>query len=75
MRRCGGGLSFYRWGALGACYFADDNIGGAKRFPEESCARLADIRADKWATYEPRPVRIFASRIIQIDRVIGPVTS
>jgi hypothetical protein len=52
-----------------ACYFADDNIGGAKRFPEENCARLEDIRAGKWASYEPRPVRILASRIIQLDPV------
>ena len=45
VRRRGGGIAFYHWGALRACYFAHDNIGGAKRFPEESCARLEDIRA------------------------------
>jgi hypothetical protein len=66
----GGAIRFYRWGARRACYFADDNIGGAKRFPEESCAHLDDIRGGKWASYEPRPVRILAARIIQIDPVI-----
>ena len=43
------------------------HIGGAKRFPEEHCARLEDIHANKWASYEPRPVRILASRFIQLD--------
>ena len=72
--RRGGGISFYRWGALRACYYADDNLSGhAKRFPEEHCARLEDIHANKWASYEPRPVRILASRFIQLDPMIGPV--
>ena len=31
-----------------------------KRFPEESCARLEDIRAGKWSSYEPRSLRILA---------------
>ena len=47
--------------------------GHAKRFPEEHCARLEDIHANKWASYEPRPVRILASRFIQLDPMIGPV--
>ena len=68
-----GGIRFYRWGARRPCYYADDNIGGAKRFPEESGARLADIQAKKWQSYEPRPVPILASRFIQLDRMIGPV--
>ena len=69
----GGGIRFFRWGARRACYYADDNIGGAKTFPEDGCARLEDIKAGKWASYEPRPVRILASRIIQLDRLtLGP---
>ena len=73
--RRGGGISFYQWGALRACLYADDDNlpGHAKRFPEEHCARLEDIRAKKWASYEPRPVRILAARFIQVDRVtMGP---
>jgi hypothetical protein len=68
VRERGGAIRFYRWGARRACYYADDNIGGAKKFPEEE-----DIRAGKWKSYEPRPVPILASRIIQIDRMIGRV--
>jgi len=34
---------------------------------------LADLRADKWTAFAPRPVRIVASGIIQLDRMIGPV--
>lgn len=74
VRQRGGAIRFYRWGARSAQYFSHDNLGGhAKKFPETCCASLADIRADKWLTYEPRPVRLVASRIIQIDRTIGPV--
>jgi hypothetical protein len=70
----GGAIRFYRWSARRACYFADDNIGGAKRFQEDNCASLEDIHAKKWASYEPRPVRILASRFIQLDPfTIGPV--
>jgi hypothetical protein len=47
--------------------------GTPRNFPEESCARLSNIRANKWASYEPRPVRILASRFIQLDPMIGPV--
>ena len=67
MLRRGGGISFYRWGALRACFYADNNIGGAKQFPEDHCARLEDIHAKKWASYDRRPVRILASRFIQLE--------
>jgi len=43
------------------------------KFRETCCAPLADIRAGKWTAYAPRPVRIVSSRIIQLDRTIGPV--
>ncbi len=70
----GGAIRFYRWGARSAQYFSPDNLGGyAAKFPETCCAALADVRAGKWTAYGPRPVRIIASRIIQIDRMIGPV--
>ena len=74
VRQRDGGIRFYRCGALRACYYADDNLSGhAKRFPEENCARLEDIRANKCASYEPGPVRILTSPLIQLDPMIGPV--
>src|SRR6478736_6814449 len=67
-------LPLYRWGARSAQYFNSDDFGGyAAKFPETCCAALADIRAGKWTAYAPRPVRIVASRVIQLDRMIGPV--
>jgi len=70
----GGRIRFYRWGARSAQYFSPDNLGGyAAKFPETCCAALADIRAGKWTAFGPRPIRIVASRIIQLDRIIGPV--
>jgi hypothetical protein len=74
VRQRGGAVRFYRWAARSAQYFSPDNPGGyAAKFPETCCARLADIRAGKWTSLAPQPVRIVASRIIQLDRVIGPV--
>jgi hypothetical protein len=73
--RIRGVIKFYRLGSFPSCLYADDdNLPGyAKRFPEESCARLEDIKAGKWSTYEPRPVRILASRFIQLAPMVGPV--
>ena len=49
VRRRDGAISFLPWGALGSGLYADDDNfpGHAKRFPEEHCARLEDIRAKK----------------------------
>src|SRR6476620_12454419 len=74
VRMRSGAVRFYRWGARSAQYFNPDNLGGyAAKFRETCCASLADIRANKWTAYAPRPVRIVASRVIQLDRMIGPV--
>src|SRR6476620_7746711 len=71
MRR--GWIHFYRWGARSAQYFSPDNLGGyAAKFPETCCSALADVRAGRWTAYAPRPVRIVASRVIQLDRKIAP---
>src|SRR3954464_2061740 len=74
VRQRGGYIQFYRWGARSAQYFSPDNLGGyAGKFPETRFAALADIRANKWTSLAPRPVRILASRVIQLDRMIGPL--
>jgi len=74
VRQRGGTVRFCRWAARSAHYFSPDNLGGyAAKFPETCCAPLADIKVGKWTAYAPRPVRIVACRIIQLDRMIGPV--
>jgi hypothetical protein len=74
VRLRGGGITFVRWGARRACYFAEDNIGGhVKKLSGRELRPARDIRAGKWASYEPKPVRILASRIIQINPdTLGP---
>ena len=68
VRARGGAIVFYRWGVLGKVYFADDNLPGwGLKFPETAWASLASIRGGEWAKFEPRPVRIFASRFVCFD--------
>ena len=51
VRRRDGGISFFRWGALRACYYADDNIRrreaipgralrASRRYPREEVGEL-----------------------------------
>jgi hypothetical protein len=69
VRLRGGRIQFYRWGAVGAHYVADDNTPGwGAKFPETGWARLADIRSGTWERLEPTPVRILASRFVRIDQ-------
>lgn len=68
VRLRGGAIGFYTWGARSAAYFEAGNITGwGAKFPETGYAPLVEIHADKWARLEPRPVRIFASRFMQVD--------
>ena len=69
----GAGLGFYRWGVRGPTYHLSDNTPGwLQKFPETGWAPLAEIRAGKWERYEPQPVRIIASRFIQVNSWLVP---
>ena len=68
VRLRGGGITFYRWGARSTVYYDAGNVQGwGAKFPETGWASLAEIKQHKWARLEPRPVRIFAARFIQVD--------
>jgi hypothetical protein len=67
LRRPGGLIAFYTWGARGGIYSNNNTPGWLQKFPEGGHALLEDIRADKWTKYDPKPCRISASRFIQID--------
>ena len=41
--------------------------GWGAKFPETGSAPLEEIRAGKWARFEPKPVRILAARFLQVD--------
>jgi hypothetical protein len=68
VRLRGGAIGFYRWGARSTAFYELGNIAGwGAKFPETGYAALDDIRAGKWSNFEPRPVRIFAARFIQVN--------
>jgi hypothetical protein len=68
----GGKIAFYRWGARGGIYTDDNTPGWLQKFPEGGHASLESIRAERWINYEPRPVRILASRFFQINSMRIP---
>jgi hypothetical protein len=64
----GGSIAFYRWGARSTAFYDAGNVQGwGAKFPETGWAPLDEIKGGKWARLEPRPVRIFAARFIQVD--------
>ena len=64
----GGAMRFYPWGARRSTYYVAGNTPGwGAKFPETGWAPLEDIRAGRWARFEPRSVRIVASRFVQVD--------
>src|SRR5688572_10088077 len=67
IRLRGGKIAFYTWGARGGIYSDDNTPGWLQKFPEGGHASLADIWADKWTKFAPKPAGIAASRFIQID--------
>lgn len=68
VRLRGGVIGSYRWGARSATFYEGGNVAGwGAKFPETGYAPLDEIRADKWARLEPRSVRIFAARFIQVN--------
>lgn len=61
-------IIFYRWGTRGPTYSAEDNTRGwSIKFPVGGWAPLDAIRAGEWQKYEPRPVRIWLARFLQVD--------
>jgi hypothetical protein len=68
VRKRGGAISFYRWGALRREYFPDDGRPGwGAQFPETGWAPLDQVRAGHWARVEPKPVRILAARFMRMS--------
>ena len=68
VRLRGGAIAFYGWGARSTAFYEAGNVAGwGAKFPETGYAPLEDIRAGKWEWLEPRPVRIFAARFIQVN--------
>jgi hypothetical protein len=68
LRGRGGVIRFCRWGARSPEYFAPDNVSGwGSKFPETGWLPLDEIRAGKWARFEPRPARIVATRFLVLD--------
>ena len=56
-------------GCLGPDYVTLDNAPGwGAKFPQTGWAPLEDVRAQKWARVEPRPVKIIASRFMITDK-------
>jgi hypothetical protein len=51
-----------------ASFYATDNVAGSgATSPETGWAPLEGIRAGDWEWLEPRPVRIFDARFIQVN--------
>ena len=66
--RRGGGISFYRSGrAAGVLLRRQQHRRCRGGLPEDHCARLEDIHGKKMGDYDRRPVRILASRFIQLE--------
>jgi hypothetical protein len=58
----GGDLRLYKWGSTGSLHRDGNTPGWLGKFPEGTHVPLEHIRASKWMSYDPAPVRIVASR-------------
>jgi hypothetical protein len=73
VRTRGGVVQFLPWGARRETYLTDDNTPGyLLKFPIGGWASLESIRNNEWRPFEPQPVRIAASRFVQLDAMLGP---
>ena len=73
IRRRSGAVEFVRWGARGDRYLSDDNTPGyLLKFPVGGWASRESIASGSWQKFEPRPVRIVASRFVFDDARLGP---
>jgi hypothetical protein len=74
IRRRGGTIDFVTWGTRGDHYLNDDNTPGyLLKFPVGGRATRASILCGGWEKFEPRPVRIVASRFALAHPQLGPV--
>ena len=74
VRKRSGAVEFVTWGARGDRYMSDDNTPGyLLKFPVGGWASHESIRAGAWQKFEPRPVRIVASRFIYVDGQLGAI--
>jgi hypothetical protein len=74
VRKRSGAVQFVAWGARGDRYLTSDNTPGyLLKFPVGGCASRDSIREGAWQKFEPRPVRIVASRFILTDSRVGSV--
>lgn len=72
VRRRSGAVEFMPWGARGERYLSDDNTPGyLLKFPVGGWASRESIRSGAWQKFEPRPVRIVASRFVFVDAQLG----
>ena len=73
VRKRSGAVEFVRWGARGDRYLSDDNTPGyLLKFPVGGWASRESIASGAWQKFEPRPVRIVASRFVFDDALLGP---
>jgi hypothetical protein len=74
VRKRSGAIEFVTWGARGERYLSDDNTPGyLLKFPLGGWAARASILAGEWEKFEPRPVRIVASRFVFTHAQLGPL--
>jgi len=73
IRQPNGRVRFYTWGSRRGEYLSvGSEPGHIRKFPLGGYAALEAIKRHEYSNYEPKPVRIIASRFIQIDPMIGP---
>lgn len=74
VKRRDGGVVMIRWDTATAQTYVDDNNtpGRLQKFPQGGWARLESIKADEWARYNPRPVKIAVARFVQVDSMQVP---
>jgi hypothetical protein len=74
VRKRSGAIEFVTWGARGERYLSDDNTPGyLLKFPVGGWAARGSILAGAWEKFEPRPVRIVASRFVFNHAQLGPL--
>ena len=74
IRKRNGAIDFVTWGARADRYLSDDNTPGyLLKFPVGGWAPRLSILAGAWQKFEPRPVRIVASRFILVHAQLGSV--
>ena len=72
IRKRSGAVEFVRWGARGDRYLSDDNTPGyLLKFPVGGWASRESIASGAWQKFEPKPVRIVASRFMYDDAMLG----